>query len=82
MKSTGVVRKIDMLGRFVLPIELRRTFDLKIGDPVEIYTDDDKIVLKKYQNSCVFCGSTKDVIRFKDKAVCHMCMKSLYETEA
>ena len=54
MKSTGIVRKIDELGRIVLPIELRRTYDLAVKDAVEIYTDDDKIILKKFQRACIF----------------------------
>lgn len=56
MKSTGIVRKIDELGRIVLPIEIRNTLDIKPKDSIEIFVDDDKIVLKKYQPSCIFCG--------------------------
>lgn len=56
MKSTGIVRKLDELGRVVLPIELRRTMDLNIHDTVEIFVEDDKIILKKYHPACIFCG--------------------------
>ena len=61
MKSTGIVRKVDELGRIVLPIELRRTFDLNEKDAIEIYTDDDTIILKKFQRTCVFCNSPEDL---------------------
>ena len=54
MKSTGIVRKIDELGRIVLPIEIRNTLDIKAKDSIEIFVDDDKIILKKYQPSCIF----------------------------
>lgn len=62
MKSTGIVRKVDELGRVVIPIELRRTLDINIKDPLEIYVDDDKVIFKKYQAnmSCFVTGETKD----------------------
>ena len=77
MKSTGIVRKVDELGRIVLPIELRRTLDIAEKDSLEIYVDDNKIVLKKYEPSCIFCGSAKDVIIFKGKNICHNCLSEL-----
>ena len=77
MKSTGIVRKIDELGRIVLPIELRRTFNLAYKDSVEIYTDDDKIILKKFQRSCIFCGAEEDLIDYKGKSVCAGCASEL-----
>ncbi len=77
MKSTGIVRKVDELGRIVLPIELRRTYDLAVKDAVEIYTEDDKIILKKFQRTCIFCGSQEQVVEFKDKSVCAECMNEL-----
>ena len=61
MKSTGVVRKIDELGRIVLPIEIRNNLDIKSRDAVEIFVDEDKIVLKKYEPACIFCGNASDV---------------------
>ena len=69
MKSTGVVRKIDELGRIVLPIELRRSLGIGEKDPVEIYVEEDKIILKKYNDSCVFCGQAKDIKAYKGKNV-------------
>ena len=77
MKSTGIVRKLDELGRIVLPIELRRTFNIEEKDAVEIYVEGDTIILKKYQVSCTFCGSTEDVADFKDKPICKACLKEL-----
>lgn len=77
MKSTGIVRKIDELGRIVLPIELRRTYDLAIKDAIEIYTDDDKIILKKFQRTCTFCGNAEDLVEFKGKTLCHDCLDAL-----
>ena len=77
MRATGTVRHIDNLGRVVLPIELRRTYDMNEGDGVEIYTDEDKIILKKYQPACIFCDSTDGVKTFKGKKVCSDCRKEL-----
>lgn len=77
MKSLGIVRKVDELGRIVLPVELRRKFDIEIKDPLEIYTDGDRIVLKKYESSCVFCSSTEDIFDFNGKTVCRDCAKKL-----
>ncbi|MBR1423022.1 MAG: AbrB/MazE/SpoVT family DNA-binding domain-containing protein [Ruminococcus sp.] len=77
MKSTGIVRKVDELGRIVLPIELRRTYDLAVRDAVEIYTEDDKIILKKYQRTCIFCGNSDQVVDYKGKSVCSDCMADL-----
>ena len=77
MKSTGIVRKLDELGRVVLPIELRRTMDLNIHDTVEIFVEDDKIILKKYHPACIFCGDARDVTTFKGKQVCGNCLREL-----
>ncbi|MBO5734337.1 MAG: AbrB/MazE/SpoVT family DNA-binding domain-containing protein [Clostridia bacterium] len=77
MKSTGIVRKVDELGRIVLPVELRRTLDIAEKDSLEIYVDDDRIILKKYEPTCVFCGSSKDVIPFKGKNICPNCLNEL-----
>ena len=77
MKSTGIVRNVDDLGRIVLPIEIRRTFELDTKDQVEIYTDNDMIILKKFQRSCVFCKSAEDITEFKGKAVCAACLREL-----
>ena len=77
MKSTGIVRKVDELGRIVLPIELRRTLDIEVRDSLEIYVEGNQIVLKKYEPACVFCGDSKDVIRFKERNVCRKCIHDL-----
>ena len=81
MKSTGIVRKVDELGRIVLPIELRRTLDIAEKDSLEIYVDDDSIILRKYQPACIFCDNAKDVVVFKGKNVCKDCMKSMEEVK-
>ena len=79
MKSTGIVRKVDELGRVVLPIELRRTLDIAVRDELEIYLDDDKVVLKKYEPSCVFCGSSHGLVSFRGKNVCMECIQDMNE---
>lgn len=79
MKSTGIVRKVDELGRIVLPIELRRTLDIAEKDALEIYVDGASIILKKYQPACIFCDDAKDVINYKGKNICLSCIKSLTE---
>lgn len=81
MKSTGVVRQLDTLGRIVLPIELRRTMDISFKDMIEIFVEDDRIVLKKYHPACIFCGDARNVVTFKDKLVCQNCMNELSAKE-
>ena len=70
MKSTGIIRKVDELGRIVIPIEIRNKFDISEKDPIEIYVDGSSIVLKKYEPNCVFCGNTKNLVTYKDKLIC------------
>ena len=77
MKSTGIVRKVDELGRIVLPIELRRTLDIAEKDPLEIVVDGENIILRKHTCTCVFCGSTKDVFEYKGKNICDACMQEI-----
>jgi len=77
MKSTGIVRRIDELGRIVLPAEMRKLFGINEKDAVEIFTKDDLIMLKKWEASCVFCGSANDLKPFRDKYVCAKCAKEL-----
>ena len=79
MKSTGIVRKVDELGRIVLPVELRRTLNIALKDPVEIYVDGQFIMLKKYEPSCVFCGDVKEVKMLHGKCVCSNCLEELKE---
>jgi transcriptional pleiotropic regulator of transition state genes len=78
-KATGIVRKVDELGRIVLPIELRRTLDIDQKDDVEIYVEGDSIILTKYRPSCIFCSNTKDIVKFKGKNVCPKCLKALQD---
>lgn len=77
MKSTGIVRKIDELGRIVLPKELRRTLGLNDRESVEIYVDQDAIILKKFKSTCVLCGDNEDLLDFKGKSICQKCMDEL-----
>ena len=79
VKATGIVRRVDELGRIVLPVELRRTLDISERDPLEIYVDGNSIVLRKYRPSCIFCDSTKDVRTFRGKNVCPRCLRELRE---
>lgn len=77
MKSTGIVRKVDQLGRVVLPMELRRTLNIEEKDPLEIYTEGEQIVLKKYEPTCVFCGEASGVVNYKGKMICRECLKDI-----
>jgi len=77
MKSTGIVRKVDELGRVVLPIELRRNLNISEKDSLEIYVDGNSVILKKYEPDCIFCGNARDVINFKGKNICSHCLKEL-----
>ena len=77
MKSTGIVRKLDQLGRIVIPKELRTTFDIKETDPIEIFVDGTDVVLRKYQKSCVFCGESDGLVEFGGKVVCADCLKKI-----
>ncbi|MEX2355521.1 MAG: AbrB/MazE/SpoVT family DNA-binding domain-containing protein [Thermaerobacterales bacterium] len=79
MKSTGIVRKVDELGRVVIPIELRRTLDIHEKDSLEIYVDGDKIIFRKYEPACVFCGNAADVENFKGKNVCRSCITAMVQ---
>lgn len=77
MKSIGIVRKVDSLGRIVIPMELRKTLDLNESDPLEIYVDGELIILKKYEPSCIFCGQAREMENFKGKNICKECLKEL-----
>lgn len=81
MKSLGIVRKVDELGRIVLPIETRKRLGLGAKDPVEIFVEKDRVVLKKYEPACIFCGDADEVIMYKDKRICKACMAELKKTE-
>lgn len=77
MKSTGIVRKVDDLGRVVIPIELRRTLNIAVKDPLEIHVEGDQIVLRKHSVRCTFCGNETEITRFKGKHICQSCLKEI-----
>ena len=79
MKSTGIIRKVDDLGRIVLPIELRRTLDIAERDELEIFMENNRIVLQKYEPACIFCGSARNVTVFNRKNICGECLSQLRE---
>ena len=79
MKSTGIVRKVDELGRIVLPIELRRTLGIEEKDRIEIFVDGESIILRKYQPSCIFCDNAKEIINYKGKNICPDCIRAMNE---
>ncbi|MCL2023804.1 MAG: AbrB/MazE/SpoVT family DNA-binding domain-containing protein [Oscillospiraceae bacterium] len=74
MKSLGIVRKLDDVGRIVVPKELRRLFQIENpNDSVEIFTEEDRIILRKYQPSCIFCKSNSDLFVFSGQKICRDC---------
>lgn len=81
MKSTGIVRRVDELGRVVLPIELRRTLEIEERDQLEIMLEDDRIVLRKYQPTCIFCGAEADLLEYRGKRICGKCLKEINDQE-
>lgn len=81
MKSIGIIRKVDELGRIVLPIELRRTLDIAERDELEIYLDDDKVVLRKYEPSCIFCGSPRSLVSYRGRNVCMECIQNMNDAK-
>ena len=77
MKATGIVRRLDQLGRIVIPKELRMTFDLKEADSIEIFVEGEDIILRKYLPACIFCNEATDVVQFDGKNVCRKCIARL-----
>ena len=77
IKSTGIIRRVDELGRIVIPMSIRQTLGLNERDPVEIFMDGERIILQKHQSSCIFCGSTEDLIAYESKNVCAACREAL-----
>ena len=77
MKSTGVVRKVDELGRIVLPAEIRQNMDINVRDALEIFTDEGRIILQKYQPACIFCNQVDGVVYFSGKRVCTACIDKM-----
>ena len=80
MKSSGIIRKVDELGRIVLPIELSRTLDIAERDELEIYMEQDRIILQKYEPSCIFCASSRDLVRYRGKNICQECIGNMGKT--
>ncbi|WP_040328415.1 AbrB/MazE/SpoVT family DNA-binding domain-containing protein [Clostridium ihumii] len=81
MKSTGIVRKVDDLGRIVIPKELRKTLNISERDSLEIFVDGEQIILRKYEPACIFCGSASDVINYKGKNICKKCLREMREVK-
>ena len=77
MKSTGIIRRVDELGRVVLPIEIRRILDIEERDPLEIFLDEDRIVLRKLQPTCIFCGAEEDLQEYRSKRIGRDCLESI-----
>ena len=79
MKSVGIIRKVDQLGRVVLPKELRETMNIDTKDSVEIFVEEDKIIFKKYQPGCTFCDNVEETVDFKGETVCKECLEKFEE---
>ena len=77
MKSTGIVRKVDELGRIVIPKEIRKTFRIEVKDELEIYVEEDRIILKKYEPTCIFCGAGENLLDFGEKNICPECAEKI-----
>ena len=77
MKSTGIIRKVDELGRVVIPIELRNKFEITEKDPIEIFVEGSNIILKKFSQDCTFGGNSKNLISYKNKLICKKCLQQL-----
>lgn len=73
MKSTGIVRRVDELGRIVIPMEIRKTLGIAEKDPLEIFVDGEQIILRKYQASCIFCDEAENLEVYKGKNICQKC---------
>lgn len=80
MKATGITRKIDSLGRFVIPMEVRKNLGVDVGDMMEIFIDKDLIALKKYSPGCVICGNIHNIVMYKGKRICKDCIDELEKT--
>ena len=77
MKSTGMFRKVDELGRVVIPIEIRNQFNIMEKDPIEIYVEGSRIILKKIEKTCTFCNNSEDLLTFNDKLICKECKEKI-----
>lgn len=74
MADTGIVRRVDDLGRIVIPMELRRTLGINVKDPISISVEGERIILRKHHDACAICGSTEDVVDVGDRVVCAKCV--------
>ena len=77
MKSIGIVRRMDELGRIVIPSELRELMGIKKNDSLEFFTKDNQIILKKYQPACLYCGEAQDIVLFREHNICRKCLNEL-----
>ena len=80
MKDTGIVRRIDDMGRLVIPKEMRAKLNIQNGDEIEFFVEGDRVILKKYQPSCLFCASTYSLLEYKDKFICPACLNDIKQT--
>lgn len=81
MKSTGIIRRVDELGRVVIPIEIRNQFNIVEKDPIEIYVDGSSIILKKFEPNCIFCGNNENLLTYHDKLICSDCADKIAKLE-
>lgn len=77
MKTTGIVRNLDELGRVVIPKEIRKKLNIEQKDPIEIYLDGNSIILKKFESGCIFCNSSKDLSLYREKLICKKCLQNI-----
>ncbi|MCL2841743.1 MAG: AbrB/MazE/SpoVT family DNA-binding domain-containing protein [Defluviitaleaceae bacterium] len=77
MKATGIVRKVDAVGRFVLPMELRKTMAIEIYQEMEIYVEGKYIIISKYEHKCALCGGVDNLVEIDEKLVCHDCINEI-----
>ena len=77
MKNSGITRRVDELGRIVIPIELRNKFGISEKDPMEVFVDGSTIVLKKFEPNCIFCGNSRKLSEYKDKLICQKCLQQI-----
>jgi len=80
MHDTGIVRRVDDLGRIVIPMELRRTLGIHVKDPMAIYVEEDRIILQKHRDVCTVCGSPNDIIQVKGRPICSDCVEAVRAT--
>lgn len=77
MSDTGIVRRVDDLGRVVIPMELRRTLGIRVKDPISIHVEGERIILQKHVDSCVICGDTEETALFKGRPLCTACVREI-----